>query len=80
MSGGESEAPRGWGGKCFNGKSQEGGGGLPAGCWRGTRGRERVCGEFGGGLDIFVGGPKFPPSMPFPVFFFFLKYILAQGS
>ena len=63
----ESEAPGGVGGDFFSGKSQEGGGSSgwvpsrggrgegPGGCLRG------ICG--GGGLNIFFGGPKFPPKI-----------------
>ena len=50
------------GGRIFSGKSQEGG--LPVGGGGGARGREGVCGEFGGGggAKYFFSGPKCPPS------------------
>ena len=60
---GQSEAPGG-GGETFYWKSQEGGGGSP-GRVGAARGREGVCGEFGGGGCgiFFFSGPKSPPRV-----------------
>ena len=55
LRGGEGgvQSTGGGGGAIFSGKSQEG---SPRWWGRGSEGAESVCGEFGGGLNIFFRG------------------------